>query len=651
MPQRWGLCALQVRLRRNLLFAPDWQLLLQRLEATAAGRPCQGAAQPRRSLLLPQAGAGTPAGAAGLVARGGRRALADAVPSDGARAAAAGSVGAHGGPGAAAAGNPGRGGVAMELGATSVPLQPAAHAEAHGGDRAAAAGIAGAHDGAHMTEGGMGDSMDLDSDGVPPLPPSPPPRPTLPSLPPLPGVPPVTPAQEPSHGAAAGSMHAAVAGLTAAAVGLHAAADSSGGQALASEQLAQQGQIALQPPHGLEELMRDLPSLAAVALPGAQAPSNGGMGEGLGRHAPEKWCGLEEGDGEWVRQKHACAGADEGSKLHALTPEVLEGRAGSEGAGICTNGALHDVAGEGGGRSVGARSAGPGEQRHAGSGQCPPMDPRLGVSAGASSQERAPKAQPPSSLTALRSRKPSEGPAGGQRRSASPARPIYRRSCSRERSRRRSRGRGSQSRSRSRSRQHSRRRSRGRGSRSRTRSRSRQHNRRRSKGRGSRSRSRSRQRSRRRSPRRASPDGSREGRSPSRGHVRRAEGNSARQGADRRPPNCSWDAGSARAHEERVSGMPGATWTARSGTIAHAQEQPSGAQGAAAVAGGGTPNGRRVFDAAAGANSSRSGAAERGHGGTAGAASNGLRAAQHQAHSGPAAASRLGPGQPAVRLC
>ena len=659
MPQRWGLCALQVRLRRSLLFAPARQLLLQRLEAAAAGRPDQGAAQPGGDSALPQAGARTPASAAGPAARGGHHAAAagGVVPREGARAAVAGSVAAHGGPGAAAAGSSARGGLAMELGETSVPLQPAAHAEAHGSDRAAAAGAVGAHDGAPMREGSISDSMDMGSDGVPPPPPLPPPQSALPPPPPLLGVPPVTPAQAPLHGAAAGSMHAAAAGLVAAAVGTHAAADSLGAQALASEQLAQQGQVArqdfaLQEPYGLEKLTHDLSSLAAIALPGAQAPSNGSMGEVLGRHASEKWCGPGGEDGERVRQKHACAGAEEGSKLHALTPEVLERRVGSEGVGDRMDGALREVAGEGGRSIVAARSAGPGEQRHAGSGQCPPMDPRLGVPGGAGSQERAPKAQPPSSLTELRSRKPSGGPAGGQRRSASPARPIRSRECSPRQRMPRSRGRGSRSRSRSRSRQHSRRRSPRRGSRSRSRSRSQQHSRRRSPRRGSRSRSRSRSRqhSRRRSPRHGSRDGSREDRSPSRGHVRRAECNGARQGADRRPPGRSWAAGSARAHEERAtSGTPGGMWTARSGTLVHAQEQPNGAQGAAAAAGGGAPSGRRVFDAAAGAHSSGSGAAGRGRGGPAGATSNGLRGAQHQA-SGPGAASRLGAGQPAVRL-
>lgn len=665
VPQRRGLCALQVRLRRNLLFAPDRQLLLQRLDATAAGRPGQGAAQPRRISLPPQAGASTPAGAAGPAARGSRRAAAagNAVPREGVRPAAAGSVGARGGPGAAAAGNPGRGDVAMELGASSVPLQSAAHAEAHGGERAAAAaGTAGAHDGARMKESSMGDCTDLGADGVPAPPPSPPPRPALPPPPPLLGVPHVTPAQEPSHGAAAGSMHASAAGVTAAAVGLHAAADSSGAQAPASEQLAQQGQNALQDPPELEELTRDLSSLAAVALPGARAPSNGGMGEALGRQMPEKWCGPEEGHGEWARQKHACAAAEEGSKLHAPSPEVLERRVGSEGAGDRMNGALHEVAGEGGRSIVGARSAGPSEQHHADSGQCPPMHPRPGVPGAAGSQDRAPKAQSPSSLTALRSRKPSEGPAGGQRRSASPARSIHGRAWVGSGAHVRSESEGRDHNRRSRERQHSPRRGARRSrepSRSRSRSFSRQRSPRRlarrsrdAKRSPERSYSRSRERSRRRSPRRGSRDGSWEGRSPSRGHVRRAEGKGARQGADRRPPGRSSDAGSARAHEERAtSGTPAHTLVERPGFV-HAQEQPSGAQGAAPAAGGGSSSGRRVFDAAAGASPPGDGAAERGRGGgAAGAISNGLRAAQHQARADPAAASRLGPGQPAVRLC
>ena len=127
------------------------------------------------------------------------------------------------------------------------------------------------------------------------------------------------------------------------------------------------------------------------------------------------------------------------------------------------------------------------------------------------------------------------------------------------------------------------------------------------------------------------------GASQSRVHSRRAECNGTRRSADGRSPG-GWNAGGERA-----------------------REQPSGAQGGLLVgglgqpaSGSGTPSGGRVFDdagmrgrvfdPAVGRGPVCDGAAERRHGGPARAACSGARA-------DPAAASRLGPGQPAVCPC
>ena len=180
--------------------------------------------------------------------------------------------------------------------------------------------------------------MDQGSDGMPPPPPPSPPPSSLPPPPPLPGALPGPPTREQAHGAVAGGMPVAAVGLQAAALGSHAAADASGAQALAHQQLAQQGQIALQSLRSSESLTQALSSLAAAALAGAQAPSNGNMGEALGRHASHEWRGQRKARGEWVREVHARAGAVQGSKLYAPIPEALDRRVGSEDAGVRVNG-------------------------------------------------------------------------------------------------------------------------------------------------------------------------------------------------------------------------------------------------------------------------------------------------------------------------